>query len=67
MKQNSLSALASWILIIGGVTLAYQGLTGIDLMERIFGQTKSLADAAFGIAALALMLQMVGLGKSKLG
>ena len=66
MKQNSLSSLASWILIIGGLVIAYNGLTNVDLIENIFGTGKPIVDAVFGIAAVALTLQMVGIGGKKM-
>ncbi len=46
---------ASWLLVIGGLILGYEGLTDKDLIETIFGTNSTLemiVDCAIGISAL---------------
>ncbi len=47
--------LASWLLVIAGLVLGYEGLTDKDLVEVLVGANSNLEliiDSAFGISAL---------------
>lgn len=46
---------AKWILVLSGLLWAYEGLTGVDLVESVFGSLEALIDiVVFGGAALLL-------------
>lgn len=56
--------LAKWILVLGGLLWAYEGFTGSDLIETVFGSLEPIIDiVVFGGSALILgyhMLTMKG-------
>ena len=57
--MRTLVKLATWLLVIGGLMIGYEGLRDQDLIEVIFG-TNSLAemiiDGSIGIAAVIVAL-----------
>ena len=53
MKYNGMVATASWILVLGGILMAYESLTGTNLVQQIFGSLTSVINiVVFGGAAL---------------
>lgn len=47
--------IAKWILVFGGLLLAYEGLTDTNLIESIFGSLEPVIDiVVFGGAAVLL-------------
>jgi uncharacterized membrane protein YuzA (DUF378 family) len=60
MDQKSLTILSKWLLVIGGLVLAYQGLMGRDIVEQMFGGMKMYVDIiVFGIPAVYLAYVML--------
>lgn len=53
--MNSLIMPAKWVLVFSGLFWAYEGLTGSDLVEVIFGTMEPVVDIViFGGAAVIL-------------
>lgn len=44
-----------WLLVIGGLLLGYQGITGEDILENLLGsQIKMLGNVIIGVAAVLI-------------
>ncbi|MEX2007444.1 MAG: hypothetical protein WD992_01610 [Candidatus Levyibacteriota bacterium] len=56
----NLVKLAKWILVVGGLVLAYEGFSGTDLVEATFGSFEMYVDIiVFGGAAVYLAYVML--------
>ena len=57
--MRTLVKLATWLLVIGGLVIGYEGLRDQDLIEVVFG-TNSLAeliiDSSIGVSAIIVAL-----------
>ncbi len=60
MDQMQLAKIAKWILVIGGLAWAYEGIMGNDIIEQIFGSLEPTVDVVvFGLSAVYLAYFMV--------
>lgn len=51
---------AKWVLVIGGFLIAYQGLTGVDLVMTTFGSlSQTVSIVLFGGAALLVAYHLL--------
>lgn len=52
--------LAKWVLVIGGILIAYQGLTGVDLVMTTFGSiSQTVSIVVFGGAAVVVAYHLL--------
>ncbi|HSX19146.1 MAG TPA: hypothetical protein VLE91_03345 [Candidatus Saccharimonadales bacterium] len=62
MKQHIM--VAKWILVVGGLLVAYQGVTGKDLIASTLGSLAMIVDVVvFGGAALFLAYHLLTMKK----
>ncbi len=61
----NLTKLSKWILIIGGLSVGYQGLTGVDLIGTTLGGLKMIVDLLVGLAAINLAYVLLTNTKKK--
>jgi uncharacterized membrane protein YuzA (DUF378 family) len=60
MDQKSLTVLSKWLLITGGLVLAYEGFMSADLVEQLFGTlTMYVKVLVFGVPAVYLAYVML--------
>jgi uncharacterized membrane protein YuzA (DUF378 family) len=60
MDQKSLIVLSKWLLILGGLALAFEGFMGTDLVEQVFGGLSMYIKlVAFGVPAVYLAYVML--------
>ena len=64
--MKSLIMPAKWVLVLGGLLWAYEGLTGSDLIETIFGTMEPIVDIViFGGAAVILGYHLLTMKSKK--
>ncbi len=62
----NLMKLSKWLLIVGGLLTAYQGLTGTNLVDSVFGSVSMYVDViVFGGAAVYLAYGLLTMKKKK--
>ncbi len=55
-----LAITAKWVLVAGGLVLAYQGLTNTDIIQTVFGGLEPIVDVVvFGGAAVFLAYHLL--------
>lgn len=55
---------AKWILILGGLIIAYEGFTGVDLIESTLGSLEPIVDiVVFGGSAVYLAYHILTMKK----
>ena len=58
--MKSLTVASKWVLVVGGLVIAYEGLTGTDLIETTLGSLEMVVDVVvFGGAALVLAYRLL--------
>lgn len=63
---KSVPMLCKWVLVIGGFLLAYQGLTGVDLVMTTFGGlSQTVSIVVFGGAALVVAYHLLTMKHKK--
>lgn len=62
----NLMKLSKWILIVGGLLTAYQGITGANLVDSVFGSVAMYVNVVvFGGAAVYLAYGLLTMKKKK--
>ena len=55
----TLVKLSKWVLIVGGLSLGYRGVTGADFLGSVFGSLTMYVDILVGVAAVYLAYVML--------
>ena len=65
--MRNLVMVSKWVLVLGGLLWAYEGLTNTDLLEAILGSFEPVIDVVvFGGAAVVLAYHLLTMkGKKK--
>jgi len=64
--NKSLVMAAKWVLIVGGLAWAYEGLTNTDFIEEVFGSLEPMFDiVVFGGAAVVLAYHLLTMKAKK--
>lgn len=60
MDRKTIAWVAKWVLVVGGLLWAYEGIMGSDLTETVFGGLEPIVDVVvFGGSAVFLAYHML--------
>lgn len=66
MNRDTLTMVSGWLLVLAGFAWAYEGITGNDIVEVLFGNLEAAVDVvAFGGAAVVMTYEMLTTKKRK--
>lgn len=63
MDKKTLTMVAGWLLVLGGINSGLMGLLNLELLEMVFGDdsfVERIVDIAIGASAVYLAYTMVG-------